>query len=166
MPPISPGSRKTAIDSQNPDEMTVEMLSGRTGVSVRNIRAYQTAGLLPPPRLRGRLGLYDSTHQGKLELIRDLRQQGFKLETIRDMLDKTPGEAWPEYALISELFSTTFFTTESPVRKQLGEMAAHWGSQATPEQRARLSKQGLYKQVPGSTEFDVLSPSLERIGIQ
>ena len=54
--------------------MTVEELASRTGVSVRNIRAYQTAGLMPPPRLQGRLGLYDPEHQGKLELIRDLRQ--------------------------------------------------------------------------------------------
>ncbi len=69
--------------------MTVEELSARTGVSVRNIRAYQTAGLMPPPRLQGRLGLYDPEHQGKLELIRDLRQQGFRLDAIKGMLEKT-----------------------------------------------------------------------------
>ncbi len=146
-------------------EMTIEALSARTGVSVRNIRAYQTAGLMPPPRLRGRLGLYDVEHQGKLELIRDLRQQGFRLEAIKGMLEKTPEGAWSEYSLISELFSTTFFTVEAPKRKAVKEMAAHWHTTATPEQKERLARNGLYRPV-GDDEFEMLSPALERIGIQ
>lgn len=146
-------------------EMTVEALSARTGVSVRNIRAYQTAGLMPPPRLQGRLGLYDVEHQGKLELIRDLRQQGFRLEAIKGMLEKTPEGAWSEYSLISELFSTTFFTVEAPKRKAIKEMAAHWHTTATSEQKERLARNGLYRPI-GEDEFEMLSPALERIGVQ
>lgn len=146
-------------------EMTVEALSARTGVSVRNIRAYQTAGLMPPPRLKGRLGLYDVEHQGKLELIRDLRQQGFRLEAIKGMLEKTPEGAWSEYSLISELFSTTFFTVEAPKRKAIKEMAAHWRTTATSAQKERLARNGLYRPI-GDDEFEMLSPALERIGIQ
>ncbi len=146
-------------------EMTVEELSARTGVSVRNIRAYQTAGLMPPPRLQGRLGLYDAEHQGKLELIRDLRQQGFRLDAIKSMLEKTPEGAWSEYSLISELFSTTFFTVESPKRKAIREMAAHWHTTATEAQKDRLARNGLYRQV-GQEEVEMLSPALERIGVQ
>lgn len=146
-------------------EMTVEELSARTGVSVRNIRAYQTAGLMPPPRLKGRLGLYDAEHQGKLELIRDLRQQGFRLEAIKGMLEKTPEGAWSEYSLISELFSTTFFTVEAPKRKAIKEMAAHWRTTATSAQKERLARNGLYRPI-GDDEFEMLSPALERIGIQ
>lgn len=146
-------------------EMTVEELSARTGVSVRNIRAYQTAGLMPPPRLQGRLGLYDPEHQGKLELIRDLRQQGFRLDAIKGMLEKTPEGAWSEYSLISELFSTTFFTVEAPKRKAINEMAANWDTKATPEQKERLARNGLYRPV-GEDEVEMLSPALERIGIQ
>lgn len=145
--------------------MTVEELSSRTGVSVRNIRAYQTAGLMPPPRLKGRLGLYDHEHQGKLELIRDLRQQGFRLDAIKDMLEKTPEGAWSEYSLISDLFSTTFFTVEAPKRKALSDMAAHWNAHATEAQKARLSQNGLYRSV-GPDEVEILSPALERIGVQ
>lgn len=145
--------------------MTVEELSARTGVSVRNIRAYQTAGLMPPPRLQGRLGLYDPEHQGKLELIRDLRQQGFRLDAIKGMLEKTPEGAWSEYSLISELFSTTFFTVEAPKRKAINEMAANWDTKATPAQKERLAHNGLYRPV-GEDEVEMLSPALERIGIQ
>jgi len=165
-PPPRGRPRHTRPSGAASTEMTVEGLSACTGVSVRNIRAYQTAGLLPPPRLRGRLGLYDSEHQGKLELIRDLRQQGFGLEAIKEMLEHTPEGAWSEYALISELFSTTFFTVEAPARKHIAEMAAHWGATATPEQRERLSRNGLYRRVGDTDEFEILSPALERIGIQ
>jgi len=145
--------------------MTVEELAAKTGVSVRNIRAYQTAGLVPPPRLQGRLGLYDQEHLGKLELVRDLRQQGFRLDAIKDMLENTPEGAWSEYSLISQLFSTTFFTVEAPKRKAIKEMAAHWDTTATTEQKERLARNGLYRPV-GEEDVEMLSPSLERIGIQ
>lgn len=158
--------RPARTDGPPHADMTVEALSARTGVSVRNIRAYQTAGLIPPPRLRGRLGLYDSEHQGKLELIRDLRQQGFRLDAIKDMLEHTPEGAWSEYALISELFSTTFFTVEAPARKRVADMAANWGATATAEQRERLSRSGLYRRIEETDEFEILSPALERIGVQ
>ena len=145
--------------------MTVESLSTETGVSVRNIRAYQTAGLLPPPRLKGRLGLYDKAHQGKLELIRDLRQQGFGLDAIKDMLAQTPDGAWSQYALAGHLFTKSFFTVEPAQRKALDEMAGHWGATATSEQKERLARNGLYRPAEGN-EVEMLSPSLERIGIQ
>lgn len=147
------------------DEFTVEALSERTGVSVRNIRAYQTAGLMLPPRLQGRTALYNAEHLGKLELIRDLRKQGFKLDAIKDMLTGTPDGAWTEYSLVSHLFSTTFFTVEQPQRKALSEMAAHWAQPATQQQKDRLSENGLYRRI-GPDEVEMLSPALERIGIQ
>lgn len=163
--PANNSRHRPARPSSEGSEMTVEELSARTGVSVRNIRAYQTAGLMPPPRLQGRLGLYDPEHQGKLELIRDLRQQGFRLDAIKGMLEKTPEGAWSEYSLISELFSTTFFTVEAPKRKAINEMAANWDTKATPEQKERLARNGLYRPV-GEDEVEMLSPALERIGIQ
>lgn len=147
------------------DEFTVEALSERTGVSVRNVRAYQTAGLMPPPRLQGRTALYNAKHLGKLELIRDLRKQGFKLDAIKDMLTGTPDGAWTEYSLVSHLFSTTFFTVEKPQRKAISEMASHWAQTATPQQKDRLSENGLYRSI-GPDEVEMLSPALERIGIQ
>lgn len=156
---------RTDLVAGRPGEMTVEELADRTGVSVRNIRAYQTAGLVAPPRLHGRTGLYDAEHQGKLELIRDLRHQGFKLDAIKRMLDDTPAGAWTEYALINSLFSTTFFTVEKPQRKALSAMAAHWSQPATQSQKDRLSENGLYRRI-GPDEVEMLSPSLERIGIQ
>ncbi len=155
----------TEADAAPPKQWTVEALSAATGVSVRNIRAYQTGGLLPPPKLQGRLGLYDEQHVAKLGLIRDLRQQGFKLDTIKGLLDQAPGGAWGEYALIGQLFSKTFFTVERPQRKALRDMAVHWGDGASDADRTRLATNGLYRAVDAE-HVEMLSPALERIGIQ
>ena len=52
-------------------------------MTVRNIRAYQSRGLLPPPELRGRTGYYGAEHVARIELIRELQSEGFNLEAIR-----------------------------------------------------------------------------------
>ena len=66
--------------------MTIEELADYIGMSVRNIRAYNSAGMLPPITLRGRLGLYGTEHTARLEVIRSLREQGFGLERIKQIL--------------------------------------------------------------------------------
>ena len=37
--------------------MTIDELARATGMTVRNIRAHQSRGLLPPPEVRARTGL-------------------------------------------------------------------------------------------------------------
>ena len=39
-------------------KMTIGELAQRTGMTIRNIRAHQTRGLLPPPEVHGRTGYY------------------------------------------------------------------------------------------------------------
>jgi MerR HTH family regulatory protein len=53
-------------------EMTIRELAERTGMTVRNIRAHQTRGLLPPPVVRGRTGYYDEEHVARIELTREM----------------------------------------------------------------------------------------------
>jgi DNA-binding transcriptional MerR regulator len=151
---------------------TVDELAKLTGVTVRNIRAYQTAGLLEPPALQGRLALYDKQHLGRLELIRELRNLGFGLDAIAEMLAKVPRSAASPYALIAQMFSRGFFQVEQPERKTVTELTAHWHEKASQEQVLALIRNGLYHPIDGSealnenTEVDVLSPSLWAIGKQ
>jgi DNA-binding transcriptional MerR regulator len=66
--------------------MTIEQLARRAGVSTRNVRAYRTAGLLPPPRLDGRTGRYGEDHLRRLAVIARLQGRGWSLAAIRDAL--------------------------------------------------------------------------------
>ena len=43
-------------------ELTIDELAQRLGMTTRNIREYQALGLLPPPRKRGRSGYYGLDH--------------------------------------------------------------------------------------------------------
>lgn len=66
--------------------LTIEELARRAGLSTRNVRAYRTAGLLPPPRLEGRTGRYGDEHLRRLTVVARLQRRGWSLAAIRDAL--------------------------------------------------------------------------------
>lgn len=67
--------------------MTIDELAHRSGTTSRNIRAYQERGLLPPPRVVGRVGFYNEGHLARLHHINKLSQRGFSLAAVRELFD-------------------------------------------------------------------------------
>jgi DNA-binding transcriptional MerR regulator len=67
--------------------LTVQELSERVGMTVRNLREWQTLGLLPHPEVRGRTGYYDPAVVERIEGIKRLHSEGFPLDLIRRMLE-------------------------------------------------------------------------------
>lgn len=65
---------------------TVDELARLVDLPVRTIREYQTFGLLPPPRREGRVGYYGTSHRRRLDLIGRMRERGYSLAGIRDLL--------------------------------------------------------------------------------
>ena len=61
-------------------------LARRGGVSVKTIRFYSDAGLLPPQRSSAGHRRYDSTDLARLTLIRNLRSLDVGLDTIVELL--------------------------------------------------------------------------------
>src|SRR4051794_19508658 len=68
------------------DELTIDELARETGMTVRNIRAHQARGLLPPPEVRARTGFYGPEHATRLRAIQDLQAEGYNLKAIERML--------------------------------------------------------------------------------
>lgn len=67
--------------------MTIGHLAKATGVKVVTIRYYEQAGLLPiPHRTDGNYRIYKAEHLQRLQFIRRLRDLGFTLEQVRDLL--------------------------------------------------------------------------------
>ena len=58
------------------DELTIDELARETGMTVRNIRAHQSRGLLPPPEVRARTGYYGPEHVDRLRLITNMQAEG------------------------------------------------------------------------------------------
>lgn len=73
-----------------PDSMTITELAERVGMTPRNIRAYQSKGLLFPPHIEGRVARYSGIHAARLQLISSLHREGFTLAAIKRLVD-TPG---------------------------------------------------------------------------
>lgn len=80
-------------DAERDEEFTVDVLAERAGMTVRNVRAYSTRGLIEPPRLEGRTGYYTQEHLQRLVLIRTLLSRGFTLAAIEDSILKSPSSA-------------------------------------------------------------------------
>jgi DNA-binding transcriptional MerR regulator len=76
------------------DLLTIDQLSERTGITVRNIRYYAGRGLLPSPQLRGRTGLYGPDHLARLELVSELSALGFTLSAIESHLERVLLTPW------------------------------------------------------------------------
>src|SRR5436305_7605798 len=73
------------------DRLTIDELARRTGMTVRNIRAHQSRGLLPPPEIDGRTGFYGAEHVARLELIAEMQADGFNLASIKRLLEQSAG---------------------------------------------------------------------------
>lgn len=89
--PAAPAARRTASPSPANEradaEYTIDELAREGSTTVRNVRAYQDRGLLPPPVRRGRTGWYSSSHLARLRLIGSLLSRGYTLGNIAELLD-------------------------------------------------------------------------------
>jgi DNA-binding transcriptional MerR regulator len=69
------------------DSLTIVQLADQVGMTARNIRAYQSRGLVHSPRIEGRIARYGGDHVVRLELIASLQREGFTLAAIKRLID-------------------------------------------------------------------------------
>lgn len=113
----------TAVD------MTIDELARATGLTARNVRAYQERGLLHPPARVGRTGRYDASHLERLELIGRLLDKGFSLAAIGALL-----ESWHQGQTLADVLG-------------LGQaLASSWRAEPVEE----ITFEELARRLPGS----------------
>src|SRR3954453_14941069 len=105
-------------------EMTIRQLAERTGMTVRNIRAHQTRGLLPPPVVRGRTGYYGEEHVRRIEITREMQADGLNLEAIRRVFDA--GDGSPGEIVDFTRALRMPFEDEAPEIYEAAELATGW----------------------------------------
>jgi DNA-binding transcriptional MerR regulator len=69
------------------ESMTITELAERVSMTPRNIRAYQSRGLLFAPEIRGRVAHYSGAHAARLLLIASLQREGFTLAAIKRLIE-------------------------------------------------------------------------------
>lgn len=142
-------------------EMTIRELAERTGMTVRNIRAHQTRGLLPPPVVRGRTGYYNDEHVARIALTREMQADGLNLEAIRRVVESSEGSATEIVDFTRALRAP--FEDEAPEIVEAEELQNVWGNGGVPnpELMGRAEKLGVLRALPDG-RVEVISPRLQR----
>jgi DNA-binding transcriptional MerR regulator len=143
--------------------MTIDELARRTGMTVRNIRAHQSRGLVPAPEVRGRTGYYGEEHLTRIELIKELQADGFNLEAIRRLLENAGGST--AEVLRFTRTARAAFDEEEPEITTLAELAEQWGDAGSPALLERAVSLGLLRLL-GDGRVEERSPRLNRAGAE
>ena len=135
----------------------IDDLARAVGTTVRNIRAYQDRGLLAPPRLLGRVGIYSESHVARLRHISSLLQRGYATAQIRELF-----HAWDHGKGIGDVIQLEAAVTDP----WTDEAPASW---STADLRARLDDgvEGVFDRFvalgwirPDGDQSEVRSPRL------
>ncbi|MGJ7906899.1 MerR family transcriptional regulator [Actinopolyspora sp. H202] len=152
------------------EELTIDELAARAGVTVRTVRFYASRGLLPPPRLRGRVGLYGADHLARLDLIRELQNLGFTLTAIEGHLERIPEDAPPEELALQRalLAPWTSDQAEEIDREELDRRA---GRALSDEEIEQLLTLGILERITEETadnaeRLRLTSASMLNVGLQ
>lgn len=147
------------------NRLTIEQLAADTDMTVRNIRAHQSRGLLPPPEVHGRTGFYGPEHLARLRLIRDMQADGFNLAAIAHLVGR-PGRAGEELLGFKRALTQPFESEKAEIVDR-AELLERFKGNGEPD-LALLEKSirlGLVHPV-GDDRFEVPSPRLLRAGEQ
>lgn len=145
-------------------EMTIDELARHAGMTVRNVRAHQSRGLLPAPEIRGRTGYYGGEHATRLELITELQREGFTLESIKRIIDRTAGGAPSALLDFTRAFAAPF-TEEQPEQVATHELVERWGDQLTPAVVSEIERLGFARPL-GEDRWEVTSPALAQAAVE
>lgn len=154
-------TKNSSADSTQ--ELTIDQLAQQTGMTVRNIRAHQSRGLLPAPDVKGRIGYYDERHIARLELITQLQSGGFNLTAIQKLVERAE-ETGDDIGDLRNLVLTPFSDEASEVIS-LSELAEQVDFPIDSKLIAQSVEMGFA--VPlGGDRYEVLSPTLLRSGLR
>jgi DNA-binding transcriptional MerR regulator len=142
--------------------MTIDELARRTGMTVRNIRAHQSRGLLQPPDIEGRTGYYGPEHVARVELIAEMQADGFNLASIKRLLEGSEGSDREMLGFKRALMAP--WEDEEPEMISAEEMVARLDldpDNPNPKLLARAIKNGFLVDL-GEGRYELPSPTLFR----
>ena len=145
------------------DDLTVDQLASRVGLTVRNVRAYAARGLLPPPRLVGRTGYYGREHVARLVLVREMLAEGYSLAMIERTLSTAPVTASSTTLALHRALLAPWLPPE-PEETTPEELAARAGQDVDPALTDELIALGLVER--DGDRLRVLDPALLTAGLQ
>jgi DNA-binding transcriptional MerR regulator len=153
--PSADGASGAEADSEN--DLTIEQLAARSGMTVRNIRSHRARGLLPAPEVRDRVGYYGPEHLARLRMIQELQSEGFNLKGIERLLEHSPRPA-EEFLSLKRTIGASF-ETEEPQAFTREELATRFPSDDPDATLKRSIDAGVLIPV-GDGRYEARNPSL------
>ncbi|POM22990.1 MerD: mercuric resistance transcriptional repressor protein MerD [Actinomadura rubteroloni] len=149
----------------------IDELARTAGTTVRNVRAFQERGVLPPPQRHGRTGVYDDSHLARIRLVVQLQERGYTFAVIAELIS-----AWERGHDLGELLGlekvlTDPWTDEIPgyvTLVELGELFLPGETAPPPERVAELLRRAeeLGFVEPAGDRYRVPSPRLLNVGAE
>ena len=126
-------------------EYTIDQLARAAKTSVRNVRAYQDRGLIPPPERRGRTAYYGSEHLSRLRIIGQMVNRGYTLASIGELID-----AWEQGRDIGHLIGletavSSPWTDETGGYFTLPKLVKMFGGSFDPRWLAKAAELGILR---------------------
>ena len=144
--------------SPSPKEYSIDELARAAASTVRNVRAYQDRGLVPPPERRGRNGVYTESHLARIRLISQLLDRGYSLSNIGELIS-----AWQQGQELTKLLGlenalTSPWSDEVPGHITMPELLKLFPGTVSAEAIRKVVELGLL--VPDGLRFRMPSPRI------
>lgn len=145
-------------------EYTIDELARAAKTTVRNVRAYQDRGLIPPPERRGRTGYYGPEHLSRLRIITQMVHRGYTLASIGELLD-----AWYRGQDIGQLIGletavSSPWTDETGDYFTLPKLVQLFGGEFNPRWLMKATELGILQ--PEGARFYAPSPRMLHAGAE
>jgi len=164
---VSVKSTGTVVDVtiEGIQEYRIDDLARLAGTTVRNVRAYQDRGLLPPSRREGRVAFYSDAHLARLRVISELLDRGYTLANIRELIG-----AWESGQNVGDLLGleaalTAPWSDETPTKISVGDLTALYGDEVPDAEAIELALDLGIIAAQGD-ELVVRKPRLLHVGAQ
>jgi DNA-binding transcriptional MerR regulator len=142
-------------------ELTIDELAQLTGTTVRNIRAHQSRGLLPAPRIRARTGYYGPDHVSRLRMIQAMQAEGFRLDAIQRLLERPEGAGEQIFNFGRTLLSS--FADTAPEFATSEELERRFGAPLEERLLRKAQRLGLLHSL-GEGRWEIRNPTLMAAG--
>ena len=161
------GPEGTALSAR---EYAIDELARQAGTTVRNVRAYQDRGIIPPPERRGRAGVYSAEHLSRLRIIGQLLARGYTLSSIGELIEALDqGQNLAQVIGIESAVASPW-TDEQPVLYTLPELVKLFDGNFDPRVLASVVELEILQQQGGkfvapSPKMIIAAAELVKIGI-
>lgn len=153
---------RTRAETAQGSEFSIDELARASGMTVRNIRAYQDRGLLPAPLRRGRKGVYNEDHLSRLRIIGRLLDRGYTLANIDELI-----ATWEQGRDISEILGletavSSPFSDEMPDYLTLPQLLQRFGNAFSGDALKKAVDLDVIQ--PEGTRYRIPSPRMLQAG--